>query len=994
MPRARCASLTTWVEGDGCTPQAASDQDVERDWLNEIEETVSPTAERLADAAFLRAAMGEFDGAIERQEEAVAVGRSAHAVRQLVALHLLRETSKTSQATDLLSALALAAKAIAEGDSSGEMSYLLAITLERLGFLHEPSRLAEEALRLAPEAPWRPEAQRLRDRRSSESPSQHWQESRDGFRRDLAEREFGSLGERIARAAPSLLPVVLEDLLIEWAQQEPVNSIAEALEALLWQAAEALQAATRDGSWVEVSCALPNLSRKARESLFEALRQLRAGREALMEGTNASARRAEKAYESASALLPDPLEPLVAEAGMELATARRQRTCNGEVACQRRRKLAEEELARVPSWPESWAGLRARAHWLSGWVAVRRSDYGAALTGYEESLRLYGQLQDGQHQAYLRGLIAETRQALGSTQESWLLLRDALAGLQEIHQPVRRHNLYFWLMDYLGAIGAHPAALVVAREYATDAQASGDLVSQAEAALMSARILGKLGRFEEGLDQLRGAARFERQIGEAAPGRLSALLQAEEIALLSGSNPQQAVQEADALIEQFEAKDLIFQARGVLVHKIKALENQHLSSEGAILQAIEEVEAQRLLLGRDLDRLAMASQDRSLYDQLARTRLDQGDNAAAWQALQGDRGRALIELLSGQQGLSPPPPPELAAVQQALPEEVTLFEFAVWPDRVVTWRIDRHGPQRAAHIWRIPGAELVAQVNALRRDRHKKQGAALYRNLFGDLATGLPPNARLLIVPDGPLATLPWPALYDDIAQRWLIEGWELTKLPSAALLVFAAPTATLFERNTPVLFVANPALSGTEKNVYPDLIDSEDLYDHIRDQFPRTQRRVGGEASRQVLDDAKDFPILHFDTHGLSSPRAGYSSLVLSPTGEGGADYLLAKEVIHYDLSAVSLVVLAACETALGAERAPGEPRGLVRSILGAGTEGVIASLWNVRSEETSVLFARFYAHLSAGLDPSAALRQAQLEMLAEFGVGDWMAFEYVGPR
>jgi hypothetical protein len=45
-----------------------------------------------------------------------------------------------------------------------------------------------------------------------------------------------------------------------------------------------------------------------------------------------------------------------------------------------------------------------------------------------------------------------------------------------------------------------------------------------------------------------------------------------------------------------------------------------------------------------------------------------------------------------------------------------------------------------------------------------------------------------------------------------------------------------------------------------------------------------------------------------------------------------------------------------------------------------VIASLWNVDDAATSLLMERFYTHLKAGMGKAAALRQAQLETMAEY--------------
>jgi CHAT domain-containing protein len=102
-----------------------------------------------------------------------------------------------------------------------------------------------------------------------------------------------------------------------------------------------------------------------------------------------------------------------------------------------------------------------------------------------------------------------------------------------------------------------------------------------------------------------------------------------------------------------------------------------------------------------------------------------------------------------------------------------------------------------------------------------------------------------------------------------------------------------------------------------------------------------------------------------------------LSPApaaGEQPAEdgYLYAYEVMQLERTA-PLVVLSACETALGA-KADGEGLvGLVRAFLAAGSRTVIASLWSVDDQATAALMRAFYEELRKGDAPDEALAAAQ---------------------
>ncbi|MGB5714274.1 MAG: CHAT domain-containing protein, partial [Waterburya sp.] len=79
-------------------------------------------------------------------------------------------------------------------------------------------------------------------------------------------------------------------------------------------------------------------------------------------------------------------------------------------------------------------------------------------------------------------------------------------------------------------------------------------------------------------------------------------------------------------------------------------------------------------------------------------------------------------------------------------------------------------------------------------------------------------------------------------------------------------------------------------------------------------------------------------------------------------------------DASPVELLVLSACETALGDEKAE---LGFAGLAVQAGVKSALASLWYVSDLGTLALMGEFYDQLSNTLIKAEALRQTQLEML-----------------
>jgi CHAT domain-containing protein len=138
---------------------------------------------------------------------------------------------------------------------------------------------------------------------------------------------------------------------------------------------------------------------------------------------------------------------------------------------------------------------------------------------------------------------------------------------------------------------------------------------------------------------------------------------------------------------------------------------------------------------------------------------------------------------------------------------------------------------------------------------------------------------------------------------------------------------------------------------------------------------------------------IIHLAAHGgYNSANPLYSAIYLGASGD--QDGLLeVHEIYSLDLSATDLVVLSACETNVGKLSAGDEVVGLTRAFFFTGTPTVIASLWNVDDEATSILMKSFYSHLQAGTGKAEALRQAQIEVREEYpSPYYWAAFVLSG--
>jgi tetratricopeptide (TPR) repeat protein len=148
------------------------------------------------------------------------------------------------------------------------------------------------------------------------------------------------------------------------------------------------------------------------------------------------------------------------------------------------------------------------------------------------------------------------------------------------------------------------------------------------------------------------------------------------------------------------------------------------------------------------------------------------------------------------------------------------------------------------------------------------------------------------------------------------------------------------------------------------------------------TLKATGFEANRKLVASGElgRYRIVHFATHGLiNSEHPELSGLVLSLVDENGKPqdgFLRMSEIFNLRLPA-DLVVLSACQTALGKEIKGEGLVGLTRGFMYAGAERVVASLWQVDDQATAQLMRFFYRGMfKENLRPAAALRAAQIEM------------------
>ena len=292
-------------------------------------------------------------------------------------------------------------------------------------------------------------------------------------------------------------------------------------------------------------------------------------------------------------------------------------------------------------------------------------------------------------------------------------------------------------------------------------------------------------------------------------------------------------------------------------------------------------------------------------------------------------------------------------------------------------------------------------------------------------------NKRLLIVSSEVLQYIPFAALpsskfqvsgsksglQTETTSQFLIETNEIVNLASVSALaalrkterqpttkelaVFADP---VFDNNDErLLSTFKQNTDSTTRSKYSRLVFSGQEAAKIALFVPAEKRftAIGLEANLTNLrkQDLSRYRVLHFATHSSLDPRFNeLSGVVLSLIDEKGNSQegtWRLNEIYNLRLNA-QLVVLSACETALGTEIRGEGLVGFTHAFMYAGAKSVVASLWLVDDRPTYKLMERFYqAMLKENLPPSKALQKAQILMIKEKGLDNpfyWAAFTLQG--
>lgn len=353
----------------------------------------------------------------------------------------------------------------------------------------------------------------------------------------------------------------------------------------------------------------------------------------------------------------------------------------------------------------------------------------------------------------------------------------------------------------------------------------------------------------------------------------------------------------------------------------------------------------------------------------------------------------------------------LTSLQQSLHREEMLLAYFLGEEAAYLWMIDHQRAELVALGSSAELSKLASQAfSSLSRPNSALDLGELSRRVLEPFqafaARRDPPEGsvdtvplRLLILPSGPLHLVPFEAL--SLEGDLLGETAEITYVPSAGALVEL--------RNRPIEVAYPPsmvAIGGVDYSEFEGdtarareltpLPDSGREAQQVSRRFGRGAVVLRGTRATEtrLLREVGGRSVVHIAAHSrVDASRLAESAVILGADGDN--DGLIGlREIVRLPLRA-DLVTLSACETALG-ELVNGEGLvGLARAFFYAGTDTVVASLWNVDDRATAELMLYFYEELARGKSKAAALASAKSNLRNRLGFEHpyyWAAFVLIG--
>lgn len=284
---------------------------------------------------------------------------------------------------------------------------------------------------------------------------------------------------------------------------------------------------------------------------------------------------------------------------------------------------------------------------------------------------------------------------------------------------------------------------------------------------------------------------------------------------------------------------------------------------------------------------------------------------------------------------------------------------------------------------------FLAALNPVSDEKERQKLAAqVYDWLIRPAVTAQALNntKTLVFVLDGKLRNIPMAALHD--GQQYLIEQYAVTLSPGLQLTAARSLDQTQIRA---IVGGISQARSGF--SALPEVeTEIQQISRTVSTSALLNQAFTNRALAEQMQNSQAN--IVHLATHGQFSSRLEETFLL---TWNGRVNVKELAELLQSRSGAVAstidLLVLSACDTATGDDRAV---LGLAGLAVKSGARSTVATLWPVKDKAAALLMSDFYQKLKLpGASKAEALRQAQINLIHNTDFREpffWSAFVLVG--
>lgn len=702
------------------------------------------------------------------------------------------------------------------------------------------------------------------------------------------------------------------------------------------------------------------------------------------------------------ALGPDSAR--VSSLGIELARLYNASGRNAEAEAALREALAIRERR---DGPDSLPAARVRVRLAE--VLMRTGRHELALPQLEQALGVYQQKIPGDvaSVAMVRGYLGMSRLRAGQPEAA-------------------RDELQAALRDYAARKGAaHPFSIQLQLQVAASHEKQGNL-PEALAGYREASqaALGFLAQRATQSPEAR--AEQEEAVRQMLRGYLNLTVRASRSGAALGADP---VAEGFAIAEALRSRSL---QQAILRMGARAA-----ARDARLADLVRREQDLRISLGAvDEGFIAgvasgQAAEERDLAKKLVGKRRELESELQALNAEIGERFPDYSRLTN-------PPPATVAEVQGVLGEDEALLGYLVQRERTLLYAVTRSGA--ALHLLPAGAEELERKVRRLRKSLDVEIASLqelpaydlvlareLSALLLAPAAPALAAARKLIVVPHGPLLSLPFSALVGEAstpppsggvpfseyrAVPFLAATHAVSLMPSATALVTLRRLAALSPARQSFIGFGDPRFGATPAAAPPGGLVSRKLRD-TRDlaalaPLPETAEELrvmaqalgadpgasvilGERASETTVKRTplEQFRVVAFATHGLvAGDLEGLEepALALSTPAQAGPEddgLLTMGEVLGLRMNA-QWVVLSACNTAAADGSLKGEGlTGLAQAFFYAGSRALLVTLWAVESSSAQALTGALFAAAreQPGIGRAQALAEAQRHMIRDPG-------------